>query len=55
MIVVYHELVFTTKEFMRNVVEVKREWLTEVAPHFYKDKEFEEKPMKKGMKDSDAV
>ena len=28
LMVVYHELVFTTKEFMRNVVEIKSEWLT---------------------------
>jgi pre-mRNA-splicing factor ATP-dependent RNA helicase DHX16 len=35
--VVYHELVFTNKEYMRNVVEIKPEWLTQIAPHFYKD------------------
>ena len=28
LMVVYHELVFTTKEFMRNVVEIKSDWLT---------------------------
>ena len=27
--VVYHELVFTTREFMRNVVEIHPEWLLE--------------------------
>lgn len=35
-IVVYSELVFTTKEYMRNVIEVRPEWLAEMAPHFYK-------------------
>lgn len=35
--VLYHELVFTTKEFMRNVIEIKPEWLMEVAPHYYKN------------------
>jgi len=34
---VYHELVFTTKEYMRDVIEIKPEWLMEVAPHFFKN------------------
>mmetsp|Transcript_31976 Transcript_31976/g.67606 ORF Transcript_31976/g.67606 Transcript_31976/m.67606 type:complete len:974 (-) Transcript_31976:179-3100(-) len=37
--VVYHELVLTTKEYMRQVVDIKPEWLVEVAPHFYKQKD----------------
>jgi len=36
---IYHELVFTTKEFMRQVVEIENSWLLEVAPHYYKAKE----------------
>eukprot|EP01122_Echinamoeba_exundans_P012218 TRINITY_DN5056_c0_g1_i1.p1 TRINITY_DN5056_c0_g1~~TRINITY_DN5056_c0_g1_i1.p1 ORF type:complete len:1044 (+),score=244.51 TRINITY_DN5056_c0_g1_i1:328-3132(+) len=32
---IYHELVFTTKEFMRQVIEIKPEWLVEVAGHYY--------------------
>jgi pre-mRNA-splicing factor ATP-dependent RNA helicase DHX16 len=32
---IYHELVFTTKEFMRQVIEIKPEWLIEVAGHYY--------------------
>ena len=40
--VVYHELVFTTKEYMRQVVEIKPEWLVEIAPHYYKKKEIED-------------
>jgi len=32
---VYHELVFTTKEYMRQVSEIKPEWLIEIAPHYY--------------------
>jgi pre-mRNA-splicing factor ATP-dependent RNA helicase DHX16 len=36
---VYHELVFTTKEFMRQVFEIESMWLLEVAPHFYKEKD----------------
>eukprot|EP00913_Durusdinium_trenchii_P020973 g19708.t1 len=38
-LVCYHELVLTTKEFMRGCIEVKPEWLLEVAPHFYQSKE----------------
>ena len=38
---VYFELVFTTKEYMRNVIEIKPDWLAEIAPHYYKRKELE--------------
>ncbi|CAK9003303.1 Probable pre-mRNA-splicing factor ATP-dependent RNA helicase DEAH5 (DEAH RNA helicase homolog PRP22) [Durusdinium trenchii] len=34
--VIYHELVLTTKEYMRNVMLVQPKWLTEVAPNFFK-------------------
>ncbi|CAH8832978.1 unnamed protein product [Trichobilharzia szidati] len=39
--VIYHELVYTTKEFMRQVIEIEPKWLLEVAPHYYKEKEIE--------------
>ncbi|XP_046842121.1 pre-mRNA-splicing factor ATP-dependent RNA helicase DHX16-like [Xenia sp. Carnegie-2017] len=39
---IYHELVFTTKEFMRQVFEIENSWLLEVAPHYYKAKEIED-------------
>ncbi|PAA85199.1 hypothetical protein BOX15_Mlig005237g1 [Macrostomum lignano] len=39
--VIYFELVFTTKEFMRQVVEIDPRWLLEVAPHYYKAKDIE--------------
>ncbi|CAH0481738.1 unnamed protein product [Peronospora belbahrii] len=45
--VVYHELAFTTKEYMRNVVPIKSEWLVELAPHYYKTKEVEDARTKK--------
>ncbi|CAN6355319.1 unnamed protein product [Urochloa humidicola] len=35
--VVYHELVETTMEYMRQVTEIKPEWLVEIAPHYYKE------------------
>ncbi len=34
--VIYHELVLTTKEYMRNVLAVDPKWLVELAPKFYK-------------------
>ncbi|KAL7291442.1 hypothetical protein TKK_0015026 [Trichogramma kaykai] len=45
--VLYHELVFTTKEFMRQVTEIESKWLLEVAPHYYKPKELEDSTNKK--------
>lgn len=33
--VVYHELVLTTKEYMRSVTEIRPDWLVEIAPHYY--------------------
>ncbi len=35
--VVYHELVFTTKEYMRDVCAIQPRWLIEVAPKFFKE------------------
>jgi ATP-dependent RNA helicase DHX8/PRP22 len=34
--VVYHELVLTTKEYMREVCVVESKWLVDVAPNFFK-------------------
>jgi ATP-dependent RNA helicase DHX8/PRP22 len=34
--VLYHELVLTTKEYMRNVIAIDAKWLVELAPNFYK-------------------
>ncbi|KAJ1634653.1 Asp-Glu-Ala-His box polypeptide 8, isoform CRA_d [Pavlovales sp. CCMP2436] len=33
---VYHELVLTTKEYMREVMAIEPKWLTELAPRFFK-------------------
>ncbi|XP_015781179.1 pre-mRNA-splicing factor ATP-dependent RNA helicase DHX16-like [Tetranychus urticae] len=40
--VLYHELVLTTKEYMRQVIEIEPKWLVEIAPHFYKSEEVED-------------
>ncbi|XP_058070321.1 pre-mRNA-splicing factor ATP-dependent RNA helicase DEAH1-like isoform X2 [Magnolia sinica] len=45
--VVYHELVLTTKEYMRQVTELKPEWLVEIAPHYYQLKDVEDTGSKK--------
>ncbi|KAK5260788.1 hypothetical protein LTR40_003494 [Exophiala xenobiotica] len=39
--VIYHELVLTSKEYMRSCMPLKPEWLIEVAPHYYKKKDLE--------------
>ncbi|KAL2456374.1 RNA helicase family protein [Abeliophyllum distichum] len=44
---VYHELVLTTKEYMRQVTELKPEWLVEIAPHYYQLKDVEDLASKK--------
>ena len=36
--VVYNDLVLTSKEYMRHVLEVENSWLLEVAPAYYKAK-----------------
>jgi pre-mRNA-splicing factor ATP-dependent RNA helicase DHX16 len=46
--VVYYELVYTTKEYMREVIEIKPEWLMEIAPHYYKNVDLSEKDVKVG-------
>ncbi|ESZ92197.1 putative Pre-mRNA-splicing factor ATP-dependent RNA helicase-like protein cdc28 [Sclerotinia borealis F-4128] len=46
-LVVYHELVQTTKEYMRSCIPIKANWLHELAPHYHKKKEIEELGEKK--------
>lgn len=38
---IYHELVQTTKEYMRSCMPIKPEWLNEAAPHYHKKKDLE--------------
>ncbi len=49
--VVYHELVLTSKEYMRCVSEIRPDWLVEIAPHYYSKKDILEdgKKLPKGM------
>lgn len=50
--IIYYELVFTTKEFMRQVIEIENSWLLEVAPHYYQAKELEDNTNKKMPKNT---
>ena len=44
---VYFELAFTTKEFMRQVAPIQPGWLIEIAPHFYKESDVQDARTKK--------
>jgi len=41
-VVIYYELVQTTKEYMRSCMPIQAKWLSEVAPHFHKKKDIDE-------------
>lgn len=40
-LILYHELVLTSKEFMRNCMLIEENWLHELAPHYYNSKELD--------------
>ena len=44
----YHELVQTSKEFMRQVTPIKPAWLAEVAPHYFKSADLDDREKQKG-------
>jgi pre-mRNA-splicing factor ATP-dependent RNA helicase DHX16 len=44
---VFFELAFTTKEFMRQVAPINPEWLVEIAPHYYQQSDVEDAKSKK--------
>ncbi|CCH42714.1 Pre-mRNA-splicing factor [Wickerhamomyces ciferrii] len=41
-LVIYNELVLTSKEFMRNCLPIQEKWLAELAPHYFNTKELDE-------------
>eukprot|EP00002_Diphylleia_rotans_P027747 TRINITY_DN5573_c0_g1_i4.p1 TRINITY_DN5573_c0_g1~~TRINITY_DN5573_c0_g1_i4.p1 ORF type:complete len:1034 (-),score=246.22 TRINITY_DN5573_c0_g1_i4:34-3135(-) len=53
--VIYHELVKTKQEYMRQVIEIKPDWLVEIAPHYYKPKDIDDGSSKKMPKKAGAV
>ena len=34
-VVVFHELIFTNREYIRQVSKIEIGWLREIAPHYY--------------------
>lgn len=44
---IYHELVFTSKEYMRQVFDIEGRWLFEVAPHYYRAEDVEDNSKRK--------
>jgi pre-mRNA-splicing factor ATP-dependent RNA helicase DHX16 len=44
---VFFELAFTTKEYMRQVAPIQPAWLIEIAPHYYKASDIEDAKSKK--------
>lgn len=45
--VIYHELVLTAKEYIRQVTEIEPDWLLEAAPHYYKPSDVEDEKSRK--------
>lgn len=45
--ILYHELVLTSKQYMRTVSATDQAWLREVAPHFFSEADVPDKPKKK--------
>lgn len=41
-LILYHELVLTSKEYMRNCMVVDAEWVEELAPHYYSKKQLDD-------------
>ncbi|GAA5854354.1 hypothetical protein JCM9279_004730 [Rhodotorula babjevae] len=48
-LVLWFELVMTSREYARQVMEIKPEWLLEVAPHYFKPADLESIGTKKGQ------
>jgi pre-mRNA-splicing factor ATP-dependent RNA helicase DHX16 len=53
--VIFYEVAETTKAYMRNVMPIKPEWLTELAPHFHKKKDVDALEDKKMPKDRSRI
>ncbi|GAA5933455.1 hypothetical protein JCM3775_000699 [Rhodotorula graminis] len=48
-LVLWFELVMTSREYARQVMEIKPEWLLEVAPHYFKPADLESIGTRKGQ------
>ncbi len=47
--VLYFELMFTAKEYMRQIIEISPSWLIEAAPHYFKNDEVDAKEAAKSQ------
>ncbi|BGP51314.1 hypothetical protein JCM10450v2_007252 [Rhodotorula kratochvilovae] len=54
-LVLWFELVMTSREYARQVMEIKPEWLLEVAPHYFKPADLESIGTKKGQINAKAA
>ena len=50
--IIYHELVSTSKEYMRQVLKIENSWLLEVAPHYFNCKELDDASSRKMPKNT---
>ena len=50
--IIYHELVSTSKEYMRHVLKIENSWLLEVAPHYFNCKELDDASSRKMPKNT---
>jgi len=46
--ILYHELVLTSKEYARNVMQIEPAWFWEAAPHYYEPTASEKRALQKG-------
>ena len=53
--IVYHELVLTTKEYMRTVTAVEGEWLAELGPMFFSLKESAKQRLERRKREREAA
>ena len=52
-LIIYHELVVTSKEYVRSVIPIEARWLTEFGSHYYDKKDVEALEIKKMPKRRD--
>ncbi|KAK0755007.1 P-loop containing nucleoside triphosphate hydrolase protein [Schizothecium vesticola] len=50
-VIIYHELVVTSKEYVRSVIPIEAEWLNEFGGHYYDKKDVEQMMVKKMPKE----
>jgi pre-mRNA-splicing factor ATP-dependent RNA helicase DHX16 len=50
-VIIYHELVVTSKEYVRSVIPIEPEWLSEFGGHYYDKKDVETMTVKKMPKE----